>query len=393
MILSLGLIILLGLCLNAILVKFRIPSLIAYILTGILLGPYVLDMLDPDLLNISADLRRIALIVILLRAGLTLDIKDLKIVGRGAILLSFLPATIEIIAVAFLSTWLFSISFVEGLILGSVVAAVSPAVVVPRMIELIEKKRGTKKSIPQMVLAASSIDDIYVIVLFSIFIQLQLTQTFYIIDILLFPLSIILGVLSGVIIGIFLVCIFKKFHMRDTVKVLIIFGVAFILSFIEDYLTGIIPYSSLLGVLALGIVILKTYPILAERLTQKFSKIWVFSEMLLFVLIGALVNLSVIKTIGISSVVLIVLAMIIRFGSVFISTFKLNLNLKERVFVFFSYLPKATVQAAIGAIPLSLGIPGGEIILGISVLSIFITAPAGAILIDLTQEKLLTTEN
>ena len=393
MILSLGLIILLGLCLNAILVKFRIPSLIAYILTGILLGPYVIDMLDPDLLNISADLRRIALIVILLRAGLTLDIKDLKIVGRGAILLSFLPATIEIIAVAFLSTWLFSISFVEGLILGSVVAAVSPAVVVPRMIELIEKKRGTKKSIPQMVLAASSVDDIYVIVLFSIFIQLQLTQTFYIIDILLFPLSIILGVLSGVIIGIFLVCIFKKFHMRDTVKVLIIFGVAFILSFIEDYLTGIIPYSSLLGVLALGIVILKTYPILAERLTQKFSKIWVFSEMLLFVLIGALVNLSVIKTIGISSVVLIVLAMIIRFGSVFISTFKLNLNLKERVFVFFSYLPKATVQAAIGAIPLSLGIPGGEIILGISVLSIFITAPAGAILIDLTQEKLLTTEN
>ncbi len=393
MILSLGLIILLGLCLNAILVKFRIPSLIAYILTGILLGPYVIDMLDPDLLNISADLRRIALIVILLRAGLTLDIKDLKIVGRGAILLSFLPATIEIIAVAFLSTWLFSISFVEGLILGSVVAAVSPAVVVPRMIELIEKKRGTKKSIPQMVLAASSVDDIYVIVLFSIFIQLQLTQTFYIIDILLFPLSIILGVLSGIIIGIFLVRIFKKFHMRDTVKVLIIFGVAFILSFIEDYLTGIIPYSSLLGVLALGIVILKTYPILAERLTQKFSKIWVFSEMLLFVLIGALVNLSVIKTIGISSVVLIVLAMIIRFGSVFISTFKLNLNLKERVFVFFSYLPKATVQAAIGAIPLSLGIPGGEIILGISVLSIFITAPAGAILIDLTQEKLLTTEN
>jgi len=392
MILSLGLIIILGLSLNAIMVKLKIPSLIAYVLTGMLLGPYILDFLDPDLLNISPTLRRIALIVILLRAGLTLDIKDLKSVGRGALLLSFVPATIEIITIAFLSQWIFNISLVEGLILGSVVAAVSPAVVVPRMISLIKKKRGTKKSVPQMVLAASSIDDIYAIVLFTIFLQLYQTQTFDLLRILLFPLAIILGSLSGALIGILLVNIFKRFHMRDTVKVLIIFGAAFIFDFIEEILTNIVPFSSLLGVLSMGIVILKIYPVLAERLTQKFLKIWVFSEMLLFVLIGALVNLEVIQNVGFEFIMLLIFAMIIRFLSVLLSTYKLNLNLKERVFIFFSYLPKATVQAAIGAIPLSLGIPAGEIILGVSVLSIFITAPIGAILIDKTQEKLLTDD-
>ena len=389
MIISLGLIILLGLSLNAIMLKIKIPSLIAYVITGIVLGPYVLDLINPDLLNISQDLRKIALIVILLRAGLTLDIKDLKIVGKGAILLSVLPATIEIISIGFLSMWLLEFTLIEGLILGSIVAAVSPAVVVPRMIDLINKKRGTEKSIPQMVLSGSSIDDIYSIVLFTIFLQIYETNTITAFSILAFPISIILGVLVGIIMGIILVKIFKKLHMRDTVKVLIIFGIAFLFDYVDSSLKDIIPFSSLLAVITLGITILQKYPVLSERLTHKFSKIWVFSEMILFVLIGALVNIYIIPTIGINFVILLVLALIVRFLSVYFSTSGINLNFKERLFVYFSYLPKATVQAAIGAIPLSLGMPAGEVILGISVLSIFLTAPIGAILIDNTQKYLL----
>ena len=389
MIISLGLIILLGLSLNAIMLKIKIPSLIAYIITGIVLGPYVLDLIHPDLLNISQDLRKIALIVILLRAGLTLDIKDLKIVGKGAILLSILPATIEIISIGFLSMWLLEFTLIEGLILGSIVAAVSPAVVVPRMIDLINKKRGTEKSIPQMVLSGSSIDDIYAIVLFTIFLQIYQTNTITAVSILAFPISIVLGVLVGIIMGIILVKLFKKFHMRDTVKVLIIFGIAFLFDYVDSSLKDFIPFSSLLAVITLGITILQKYPILSERLTHKFSKIWVFSEMILFVLIGALVNIYIIPTIGINFVILLVLALIVRFLSVYFSTSGINLNFKERLFVYFAYLPKATVQAAIGAIPLSLGMPAGEVILGISVLSIFLTAPIGAILIDNTQKYLL----
>ncbi len=389
MILSLGLIILVGLSLNAVLYKIKIPSLIAYIITGIVLGPYVLDLLNPNLLNISADLRKIALIVILLRAGLTLDINDLKQVGKGAILLSFLPATIEIVSIAFLSQIFFEITLIEGLILGSIVAAVSPAVVVPRMIALIEKKKGTNKSIPQMVLAAASIDDIYAIVLFTVFIQIYQTNTFDFSSILLFPVSLILGVIIGIITALIIVKLFKRFHMRDTIKVLIILGIAFIFDHLESILEDIIPFASLLAIISLGLTILKTYPTLSERLTQKFSKIWVFSEMLLFVLIGALVNITIIKEVGLNFIILIFIAMIIRLLSVFVSTTGLNLNYKERLFVYFAYLPKATVQAAIGAIPLTLGIPSGEIILGVSVLAIFLTAPLGAILIDQTQNALI----
>jgi len=389
MLLSLGLIILLSLSLNAVLIKLKIPSLIAYIITGIVLGPYVLDLLDPNILNISADLRKIALIVILLRAGLTLDIKDLKLVGKGAILLSIIPATFEIITIGFLSQFLFKMSLIEGLILGSVVAAVSPAVVVPRMISLIENKKGTDKSIPQMVLAASSIDDIYAIVLFTLFIQIYETNIVDFTSVIMFPISIISGIIVGILVAFFIVKIFKKHHMRDTIKVLIIFGIAFLFDYLETILKLIIPFSSLIAILSLGLTVLKLYPVLADRLVKKFSKIWVFSEMILFVLIGALVNITIISKVGLNFVLILVLAIIIRFFSVYISTSGINLNFKERLFVFFSYLPKATVQAAIGAIPLTMGIPSGEIILGVSVLAIFITAPIGAILIDQTQNKLL----
>lgn len=389
MLLSLGLIIVLGLSLNAILVRIKVPSLIGYIITGIILGPYVLDLIDPSVLEISADLRKIALIVILLRAGLTLDLKDLKSVGKAALLLSFLPATFEIVAIAFLSQLFFDITLLEGFILGSVVAAVSPAVIVPRMISLIEKKRGTSKSIPQMVLAASSIDDVYAIVLFTIFIQMYQTNSFAVTDILLFPVSIISGVVVGILSGFFLVKFFKIFHIRDTIKILIIFGIAFILDYAEASLKNIVSFSSLLAVITLGLTILKRYPVLAERLTIRFSKIWVVSEMILFVLIGALVNILIISKVGVNFILLLLLAMVVRFAAVLISTGGINLNFKERLFVFFAYLPKATVQAALGAIPLSLGLPAGEIILGVSVLSIFLTAPVGAILIDQTQKILL----
>lgn len=389
MLLSLGLIILLSLSLNALLTKLKIPSLIAYIITGIVLGPYVLDLLDPNILNISADLRKIALIVILLRAGLTLDIKDLKLVGKGAILLSIIPATFEIITIGFISQFLFKISLIEGLILGSVVAAVSPAVVVPRMINLIENKKGTDKSIPQMVLAASSIDDIYAIVLFTLFIQIYETNIVDFTSVIMFPIAIISGIIAGILAALLIVKLFKKFHMRDTIKVLIIFGIAFLFDYLETILKLIIPFSSLIAILSLGLTVLKLYPVLADRLVKKFSKIWVFSEMILFVLIGALVNITIISKVGLNFVLLLILAIVIRFFSVYISTSGINLNFKERLFVFFSYLPKATVQAAIGAIPLTMGIPSGEIILGVSVLAIFITAPIGAILIDQTQSKLL----
>jgi NhaP-type Na+/H+ or K+/H+ antiporter len=389
MLLSLGLIILLSLSLNAVLLKLKIPSLIAYIITGIVLGPYVLDLLDPNILNISADLRKIALIVILLRAGLTLDIKDLKLVGKGAILLSIIPATFEIITIGFLSQFLFKMSLIEGLILGSVVAAVSPAVVVPRMISLIENKKGTDKSIPQMVLAASSIDDIYAIVLFTLFIQIYETNIVDFTSVIMFPISIISGIIVGLLTALLIIKIFKKYHMRDTIKVLIIFGIAFLFDYLETILKLIIPFSSLIAILSLGLTVLKLYPVLADRLVKKFSKIWVFSEMILFVLIGALVNITIISKVGLNFGLILVLAIIIRFFSVYISTSGINLNFKERLFVFFSYLPKATVQAAIGAIPLTMGIPSGEIILGVSVLAIFITAPIGAILIDQTQNKLL----
>lgn len=390
MILSLSLIILLGLSLNAIMLKIKIPSLIAYMVTGIILGPYVLDLLNPDLMNISADLRKIALIVILLRAGLTLDLKDLKSVGRGAILLSFLPASMEIVAIAFLSHIFLQISLIEGLILGSVVAAVSPAVVVPRMISLINKKIGTEKSIPQMVLAGSSLDDIFAVVLFTLFVQIYQTNTVNILSVLTFPISLITGSLAGLAIGYLFNLLFRKYHMRDTVKVLLIFGVAFLFDFIEVSISNIIPFSSLIGIMALGLTILKFYPVLAERLTNKFSKIWVFSEMILFVMIGAIVNISVISEVGYNFVIILILAMLIRFVAVLISTANINLNFKERVFVYFAYLPKATVQAAIGAIPLTLGMPAGEIILAISVLAIFITAPLGAVLIDQTHMRLIS---
>lgn len=389
MLLSISLIILVSLVLTSIFQKLKIPGIISMILTGILLGPYVLNLIDSQILNVSADLRQIALIVILIRAGLTVDLKDLKKVGRPAILLSFIPATVEIVVIALLSPIIFDISLIESLILGSVVAAVSPAVVVPRMIHLIETKKGTQKSIPQMILAGASIDDIYVIILFTSFVQIYQTNEYSLSAVFQLPISIVLGIVLGITTGLMMVFLFKKFHIRDTVKVFVLFGVAFLMIFLETVLKPFVPISGLLSIMVLGGTILKFYPALASRLTLKFSKIWVGAEIMLFVLVGALMDISVLKNIGLLAVILIVVSLILRMASVYLICSKTGLSRKEKLFVSFSYLPKATVQAAIGAIPLALGIPAGSLILTVAVVSIMISAPIGAILIDTTANKFL----
>lgn len=385
MYLSLGLIIVIGVSLFIIFDKLQLPGLLAFIITGIILGPFVFDLISDQILNISSELRKIALVVILIRAGLSLDINDLKMVGRPAILLSFIPAIFEIILIGVLSPLLFDITSIEGFILGSVIAAVSPAVIVPRMIKLIQKKQGDDHKIPQMILASSSIDDIFVIVVFTIFLHIYETNQVDVSQIFLLPVSLISGITLGLLLGYGLVLFFKRVHIRDTLKVLILFGVSFFMIVLED----LIPISGLLAIITLGISIFSFYPVLAKRLTSKFSKIWVIAEIMLFVLIGAAVDISLFKTIGLLSIVLVVFGLVFRLIGVLLSILKTNFNVKEKTFICIAYTPKATVQAAIGAIPLSMGIPGGELILAISVLSIFLTAPIGAILIDQTAKKLL----
>lgn len=389
MLLSISIIILSSLLLSKIFNLIKLPTILGMLLTGILIGPYALDLIDIDILNISAELRKIALIVILIRAGLSLDISDLKKVGRPAILLSFVPATIEILAITLLAPVIFNISFTTAAIMGAIVAAVSPAVVVPRMIKLIESGHGKNKNIPQMILAGASIDDVYVIVLFYAFLKLGQGENFHFTTILNVPISIALGILIGVVAGYIASIFFKKFHMRDTVKVLIIFSIGFLAVSLEDALSQIIALSGLLAVMSFGISLKNYHPVLSERLVKKFEKIWVLAEIMLFVLVGALVDVSVLLSVGLWSILLIILAMIFRMFGVYLALLKTNLNVKEKLFTAISYTPKATVQAAIGAIPLSLGLAHGELILMVSVVAICITAPFGAILMDKTYQKLL----
>ncbi len=391
MLYSIALILIVSLTLGLIFEKIKIPGLIAFMITGIILGPYVFDKISSDILNISSDLRKIALIAILIRAGLSLDLKDLKKVGRPTILLSFIPTTVEIVFIGLVSPLIFNITSLEGFMLGSIVAAVSPAVVVPRMIHLIQNKTGTDKQIPQMILAASSIDNIYAIVIFAIISQAYQTGTFVVKQLFLFPVTIFSSLILGIIIGLILVYIFKKIHVRDTIKVLIIFGVSFFVIVFEDFIKDYFAISGLLAVIALGSTILKTYPVLADRLTHKFSKIWVAAEIMLFVLVGATVDISNIKSAGLLALVLILASLSLRMITVFIATSKTGLNTKEKLFSCLAYMPKATVQAAIGAIPLSMGVPAGNLILTISVLAIFVTAPIGAIGMDQLHKKLLKT--
>lgn len=389
MLLSVALIILLSLTLAYLFNRLKLPRMIGMLMAGILLGPYVLDLLDPSILNISAELRQISLIVILIRAGLSLDLNDLKKIGRPALLLSFVPALFEFVVIIIFAPLFFDITLLEAAIIGAIVAAVSPAIIVPRMIKLMERGYGKKKPIPQLILAGASIDDVFVIILFTSLIQSYQTNTFSIQSILLIPVSLVLGIVLGIVMGVILVKLFKKFHMRDTIKVLIIFSMGFLMIALENYLKETIMISGLVSVMVLGGTILNQYELLAHRLVKKFEKIWVVAEIMLFVLVGAVLDISVIPSVGVFAIILVFIGLLGRMLGVMISLVRTKFNQKEKLFVGISYIPKATVQAAIGAIPLSLGFIHGQLMLSIAVLSIVITAPIGAFFMDLSHAKLL----
>ena len=379
-----------GLLLGSIFRKLRLPSLLGMLITGILLGPCMLNLLAPELLAISADLREIALIIILARAGLALDIEDLRKVGRPAVLMCFIPATFEIVAITIFAPMFFPLTHLEAAILGTVLAAVSPAVVVPKMLKLMEGSYGKANSIPQIVMAGASVDDIYVIVLFTSFMGMYDGNSFDVGSLLKIPLAIMIGLWIGLMLGFLLVQLFKRITMRDTIKLLIVLSVAFLLVSFEPVIKVYIPMSGLLAVMALGAAILKQNDALAKRLASKFSKLWVAAELMLFVLVGATVDVRYAKAAGLATIALIFIALFIRLCGVLVCFAKTSVNKKERLFCAVAYLPKATVQAAIGGLPLAGGVSAGNTILTVAVLSIMITAPLGALGIDMTCKKLLT---
>lgn len=392
MLTSLALIFLFGLIFGALFQKLRLPPLLGMLIVGIVLGPYALNWLDDSLLSISADLRQIALIIILTRAGLNLNISDLKKVGRPAILMCFLPACFEILGMLVLAPPLLHISYLDAAIMGAVVGAVSPAVIVPKMLRLMEESYGTKKSIPQLILAGASVDDVFVIVLFSSFTGLAKGESLSPWRFAEIPISILLGILLGAALGLALAFFFQKVHVRDSVKVLLLLSFSFLLVALEDALEGFVPISGLIAVMSLGIALQRKRDIVARRLSLKFSKLWVAAELLLFVLVGATVDLHYAYAAGLPAVILIFGVLLFRMAGVWVCLFKTKLLFKERLFCVLAYMPKATVQAAIGSVPLSMGLSCGNIVLTVAVLAILITAPLGAFLIDLTYKKLLSRD-
>ncbi len=390
MLLSIALIMLIGMASGYICRRLKLPGLLGMIITGIILGPYVLDLIDPSILNISADLRKIALIIILTRAGLTLDINDLKRVGRPAILMCFVPATFELAGMLLLAPRILGISLLEAAIMGAVVAAVSPAVVVPKMIKLIDEGYGTKKSIPQLILAGASVDDVYVIVLFSTFTGLAKGDRVSAMSFINIPVSVVLGIALGIASGWLLAVYFKKVHVRDTIKVIIVLSISFILVSAENALSTPITFSALIAVMFMGIALSRYRNETAVRLSGKFNRLWVGAEVVLFVLVGASVDIGYALSAGAGAVILIFGVLIFRIAGVFVCLTGTNLNMKERLFCMLAYTPKATVQAAIGSVPLAMGLSCGSIVLTVAVLAILITAPLGAFMIDLTYKKLLS---
>ncbi len=391
MLLSLGLIVLCGILLGGIAEKLRLPRLLGMLIAGIILGPFGLNLLGSEIINISTELRQIALIIILTRAGLALDLKDLAAVGRPAILMCFLPACLEILGTIIFATALFGLSIAEAALLGSVIAAVSPAVAVPKMIKLIEEGYGTDKKIPQLIMAGASVDDVFVIVLFTALLSFFSGTSISAVHLLAIPTSILLGIFAGIATGFVLNYIFERIHMRDSLKVLIILGTSFLLLSAEQYIESYVGFSGLLAVMGIGTTIKKMKSPVATRLSVKFNKVWVFAELLLFVLVGASVNIYYAFSEGMTAVFLLFVILLFRMLGVYLCMFKTQLTYKERIFCMFAYMPKATVQAAIGTIPLSMGLKSGEIILTIAVLSILITAPLGSFAIDYTYKKFLNT--
>ena len=390
MLTSIAIILLFGLLVGWIFSKVKLPSLLGMIIVGIVLSPHCLNLVDDSILTISGDLRQIALVIILTRAGLSLNFSDLKKVGRPAILMCFVPACIEMVGTIIFAPLLLDVSILDAAIIGSVMAAVSPAVVVPRMIRLIEDGYGTDKSIPQLILAGASVDDVFVIIVFTALTTLASTGEVSAISFIQIPTSILLGVLLGGVVGTILVWFFKRFHIRDSVKVLIILSVSFLLLELQNRLEGIVPVSGLLAIMSVGIIINQKYDVLAKRLSVKYNKLWLGAEIFLFVLVGIAVDLKYALAAGIVVILLVILALVFRMMGVAISLVKTKLNKKERLFCAVAYTPKATVQAALGTVPLVMGLSCGEIVLTVAVISILITAPFGAICIDNLYKKLLS---
>ena len=393
MLTSLALIFLLGMCLGWIFTKLRLPSLLGMLLTGILLGPHVLDLLDVSILSISADLRQLALIIILLRAGLSLDINDLKKVGRPAVLMCFLPASLEIAAFLIFGPSLLHISLLDAGIIGAVMGAVSPAVIVPKMAKLMDGGWGTEKGIPQMIIAGSSADDVYVIVIFTALVSLAEGGGASVMDFVQIPISILLGVFLGTASGLVLTKFFKSFHMRDSAKVVILLSISFLFMALESVLEGIVSLSGLLAVMSMGIVIYSRHVILADRLSSKFSKMWVAAELLLFVLVGASVDIGYAANAGIMVVVMLFIGLAFRLFGTYLCVAGTQLNRKERIFCMIAQIPKATVQAAIGGVPLAKGLACGQLVITVAVVAILISAPLGAFGIDATYRRLLTRKD
>lgn len=389
MILSLGLILILGFIIGWLLSKIKIPGLVGMIIVGLLIGPYCLGLIDEKILSISTELRQVALVIILTRSGLNLDIDSLRKIGRPAILMSFIPATLEIIGTTLISQLLLEITIFESILLGTVLAAVSPAVVSPRMIKLIEERFGENHQVPKLILAGSSVDDIYVIVLFYTFLGLVGNNTFDFVSITMIPVTIILGVLLGIIVGLILSYILKKTNFKTAINILIIISSSFLMIGLENMLKDYISISSLLGIMVTGIVLLFRNKEKAKELSDGYNNLWIFFEIILFVLVGATVDFSYAINNGLMAILILIIGLLFRTLGVLLCLIKTKLTFKERLFTILAYIPKATVQASIGGIALSLGLSCGSIILTVSVISILITAPIGAILIDNLSSKLL----
>lgn len=399
MLTSLALVFLLGLAAAALCSRIGLPRIIGMLLTGILIGPYVLNWLDDSILSISSELRQMALIIILIKAGLSLDLSDLKKVGRPAVMMACVPASCEILAFFLLAPHILGINRIEAAVMGAVLGAVSPAVVVPRMVQLMEEKRGTGQGIPQMILAGASCDDIYVIVLFSTFVGMAQGGSANMMDFVNIPVSIALGVALGAAVGLMLHLFLETAYrhgcyVRNSTKVILILGLSFLLMAVETWLKGIVSVSGLLAVMSMACVLkIKSPKKVTKRLSAKFGKLWIAAEAILFVLVGAAVDIRCAVQAGAAAVLMIALALVFRAVGVSICMLGTGLNRKERLFCVIAYLPKATVQAAIGSVPLSMGLPCGQLVLSVAVLAILITAPLGAIGIDRTAGRLLVQES
>ena len=398
MLTSLSFIFLVGLAMAAICQRIRLPRIIGMLLTGIVLGPYVLDLLDPSILSISSELRQMALIIILVKAGLSLNLADLKKVGRPAVMLSCVPASFELLGYVLFAPMILGVNRIEAAVMGAVLAAVSPAVVVPRMVKLMETGYGTKKSIPQMILAGASCDDIFVIVLFSTFSGMAQGGSARVMDFVNIPISIVSGILLGAVAGWLLSLFFetayaKEHYVRNSMKVIIVLGVSFLLMSVETWVKPYISVSGLLAVVSMACVLkLRSIKTVSARLSEKFGKLWLAAEVLLFVLVGAAVDIRYTMGAGVAAVLMIFTALLFRTAGVLLCLVGTALNWKERLFCVIAYLPKATVQAAIGSVPMAMGLPCGQIVLSVAVMAILITAPLGALGMDSTFERLLEKE-